>query len=191
LRSKEVFESIRDGAPYSVIYCDPPWLYKDDASAGDRGAVFKYPCMSAGDLQAMPVRQLAAEPSVCLMWCTPPMMQEGLDLMAAWGFEYQTIAFTWIKTNKKKRTLFMGMGRYTRANAEHVLLGTIDAAGTGNKLARQYAGVHSVVLAPVMQHSRKPAEVAHRIDNLFGDVPRVELFARRKRAGWRVWGNDV
>ncbi len=119
------------------------------------------------------------------MWVTAPKMQEGLDLMKAWGFEYNTVAFTWIKLNKKTPSLFWGMGYSTRSNAEYVLL------GKKGKLERKALNVHSVLQSPIAGHSEKPQEIRDRISRLYGDVPMVELFARTKPDGWDVWGNEV
>ncbi|MBQ7895350.1 MAG: adenine methyltransferase, partial [Oscillospiraceae bacterium] len=38
---------------------------------------------------------------------------------------------------------------------------------------------------------KKPEEARRRIEALMGDVPKVELFARRTSPGWDVWGNEV
>ncbi len=51
--------------------------------------------------------------------------------------------------------------------------------------------VHQVIISHVQEHSRKPNEARRRIEALMGDVPRVELFARRPAPGWDVWGNEV
>ena len=51
--------------------------------------------------------------------------------------------------------------------------------------------VSSVVIAPRREHSKKPDEIRDRIVTLFGDIPRIELFARQKTDGWDVWGNEV
>lgn len=114
-----------------------------------------------------------------------PKLNECFDLIKAWGFEYKTVAFTWIKLNKNKPTPFMGMGRWTRANAEVCLL------ATKGKPKRINAGVHSVVMSPIEAHSKKPEEVKKRIVDLVGNLPRLEMFARQKTEGWDVWGNEV
>lgn len=109
--------------------------------------------------------------------------------MEAWGFEYRTAAFVWIKKNRKNGGNFLGMGAYTRVNAEVCLLGT-----TRGTKARQVVKSHSVqqiVEALVERHSKKPAEVRERIVRLLGDVPRIELFARERVPGWDAWGNEV
>ena len=91
----------------------------------------------------------------------------------------------WIKKNKKSDSLFWGMGRWTRANAEICLIAT-----KGNP-KRQVANVHSVVMTPIEEHSKKPSEIRDRIVQLCGDLPRIELFARQHVTGWDCWGNEV
>lgn len=78
------------------------------------------------------------------------------------------------------------MGYYTRANTEICILAT-----KGKPLPRLSKSVHQVVLSKIREHSRKPDEVRDRIVELFGNVPRIELFARQKIDGWDCWGNEV
>jgi len=59
------------------------------------------------------------------------------------------------------------------------------------KLPRLDAGVRQLVVEPRREHSRKPDRIADDIVRLFGDRPRIELFARTKRPGWEAWGNQV
>ncbi len=119
------------------------------------------------------------------MWVTMPKLNECFELIKAWGFEYKTCAFTWIKLNKKSGTPFMGMGRWTRANAELCLI------ATKGKPKRINAGVRSVIMSPIESHSKKPEETKKRIVDLLGDLPRLEMFARQKTDGWDVFGNEV
>ena len=114
-----------------------------------------------------------------------PKLNECFELISNWGFTYKTVAFTWIKKNKKSNTYFWGMGGWTRANPELCLLAT-----KGNP-KRINAGVHSVVDAPIQEHSKKPDEVRDRIVKLMGDLPRIELFARDSVDGWDVWGDEI
>lgn len=51
--------------------------------------------------------------------------------------------------------------------------------------------VHQVIVSHIEEHSKKPEEARRRIEQLMGDVPRIELFARRETPGWDVWGNEV
>lgn len=170
---------------YNIIYADPPWSYRDKALSGNRGACCKYPVMDTADISKFPIKQIAGENCVLFLWVTMPKLNECFDLIEAWGFEYKTCAFTWVKRNKKSDSWFMGMGRWTRANAEVCLL------ATKGKPKRINAGVHSVVDSRIEEHSKKPDEVRDRIVLLMGDVPRIELFARQQVEGWDCWGNEV
>jgi N6-adenosine-specific RNA methylase IME4 len=109
-----------------------------------------------------------------------------LELIKAWGFKYKTCAFSWVKLNKKLDTPFTGMGYYTRANNEICLLAT-----KGKGLQRASKGVKQIVMEKIRRHSEKPDTVRDRIVELFGDVKRLEMFARTKADGWDVWGDEV
>lgn len=170
---------------YKIIYADPPWSYNDKALAGNRGAICKYKVMSVEDIAKIDVGGVTDDDCILFMWVTMPKLNECFALIKAWGFEYKTVAFTWVKLNKKSGTPFMGMGRWTRANAEICLL------ATKGKPKRINAGVHSIVMTPIEAHSKKPDEVKKRIIDLAGDLPRLEMFARQKTDGWDVWGNEV
>ena len=119
------------------------------------------------------------------MWATFPMLREALDVIEAWGFSYKTVAFNWVKQNRNGTGIFMGLGNWTRSNSEICLL------ATKGKPKRISGSVRSIVLSPLQQHSRKPAEIRDRIVELMGDLPRIELFAREAAPGWDVWGNEA
>jgi site-specific DNA-methyltransferase (adenine-specific) len=99
-----------------------------------------------------------------------------------------------VKKNRNNDRFFTGLGYYTRANAEWVLLFT-----RGRPLPRIRRDIGQVVVGKVGKHSQKPAEIRNKIVELFGDVPRVELFARSRKGffpndeyqGWDVFGNEV
>lgn len=172
---------------YKIIYADPPWQYKTYSKKGKgRSAESHYPTMCKEDIQAIPIDNIADKDSVLFLWVTAPCLLEGIELIEKWGFTYKTVAFTWVKKNKKKDSIFIGMGYYTRANAEYCLLAT-----RGKVLKRISHSVSSVVITPIEEHSKKPNIVRERIVALFGDLPRIELFARQHVDGWDCWGNEV
>ena len=78
---------------YQVIYADPPWSYRDKASAGKRGACYKYMVTDTDSICRLQVREIAAANSACFMWATFPMLADALRVMRAWGYEYKTAAF--------------------------------------------------------------------------------------------------
>lgn len=171
---------------YSIIYADPPWGYQN---RGTRAAANKhYDVMTVEDIKRMGVGAaggIANDDCALFMWATFPMLKEALDVIEAWGFTYKTVAFNWVKQNKNGAGLFMGLGNWTRSNSEICLL------AVKGKPKRVSASVHSVILSPLQQHSRKPDEVRDRIVELMGDLPRIELFARETAPGWDSWGNEV
>ena len=172
---------------YSIIYADPPWQFKTYSDKGKgRSADCHYPTMSKGEIQNLPIQNIAAKDSILFLWVTAPCLIEGIELISAWGFTYKTVAFTWIKQNKKSDSIFKGMGYYTRSNAEYCLLAT-----RGRVLDRKSRSVSSVVITHIEEHSRKPNEVRNRIVQLFGDLPKIELFARQTVGGWDCWGNET
>lgn len=170
---------------YNVIYADPPWKYVFSATSS-RAVTNHYSVMDVADICKLPVSQLAADNCVLLMWATFPKLEEAMSVIGSWGFEYKTTAFTWVKKNKKSDSLFWGMGYYTRSNAEICLLAT-----KGKPLPRLSHSVHSIINEPIERHSKKPDIVRDKIVELFGDIPRVELFARQATPGWDIWGNEV
>ena len=166
-----------------MIYADPPWRYK--VWRGSGAAEKHYPTMSIDDIKALPVSELAAEDCALFLWITFPMLHEAWGVMEEWGFTFKTVAFVWIKLNRQSDGIYWGMGHWTRANAEICLL------ATRGHPKRQAKNVHQVIISHVEEHSKKPEEARRRIEALMGEVPRVELFARRYSPGWDVWGYDV
>jgi len=141
--------------------------------------------MSIDELCALPVETLAEKDCLLFLWATFPQLPETLRLIQAWGFTFKTVAFVWLKLNKKSPTWFYGLGYWTRGNAEICLL------AKRGKPKRRSAGVHQFIISPVEEHSKKPDVTRDKIIELAGDLTRVELFARQKTPGWDVWGNEV
>lgn len=170
---------------YKTIYADPPWRFDSWSEKGEgRSAVRHYPVMKLEDMKTLPVAGAAAADCALLMWAIYPMLPEALELIAAWGFTFKTVAFTWAKLNRRGQGHFMGGGYWTRANAEICLLATRGAPQRKSKSVRQ------LIVSPVREHSRKPDEVYARIEGL-APGPYLELFARTTRSGWHSWGNQT
>lgn len=168
---------------FGAIYADPPWHY--NMKRGKGVAENHYPTMSTEEICALPVADLAAKDCALFLWATFPQLPEALKVIKAWGFRFKTVAFVWIKRNKKSPSWFYGMGFWTRSNAEICLF------ATKGHPKRQDKGIHQLIVSPIEAHSKKPDEARHRIERLLGEIPRVELFARQKYPGWHAWGNEV
>ena len=150
-----------------------------------RSAESHYPTMSLEDIKELPVGNMADKDCTLFMWTTRPLLSDCFSVLSSWGFQYKTVAFVWIKLNKKSNTLFWGMGHWTRANAELCILAT---KGHPKRIS---AKIHQVIMSRIEEHSKKPGETRNRIVELIGDLPRIELFARNKTDGWDTWGNEV
>ena len=168
---------------FNIIYADPPWRY---ANKGGQGvAENHYPTMSCEEICALPVAELAAKDSALFLWATFPQLPEALRVVSAWGFQFKTVAFVWLKQNRRAKTWFYGLGFWTRSNAEICLL------ATRGHPKRRDKGIHQFIISPIEAHSKKPDEARERIVRLMGDLPRAELFARQETEGWQVWGNEI
>ncbi len=168
---------------YKIIYADPPWEYKQTGVEG--AAAKQYPTMSFSALCDLPVEKLADKDCVLFLWVTFPMLAMAIRLMEAWGFSYKTVAFVWLKQNRKADSWYYGLGFWTRGNAEICLLAT---KGHPKRVSNR---VHQFVISHMEKHSKKPDEAREKIVQLMGDLPRIELFARQSTSGWDVWGNEV
>ena len=189
---------------YQLIYADPPWPYNNSISNG--AATDHYQTMTMADLKRLPVWELGTENSVLAMWYTGTHNQEARELAEAWGYRVRTMkGFTWVKLKQRvnraleNQTIHdftdlldmlyaetrMNGGNHTRSNTEDVLIAT---RGTG--LERASASVKQVVYSCLGEHSAKPWEVRNRLEQLYGDVSRIELFARTAAEGWDCWGNQ-
>ena len=185
--NKNVVDISKTTKKYKIILADPPWTFKVWSDKGnEKSAVKHYDIMTKKDIQMLDVNAISDKNSVLFLWVTGPCLIEGIELIEKWGFEYKTIGFTWVKKNKKADTWFWGMGYYTRSNAELCLLAT-----KGKPLERVSKSVHQIVDDRIMEHSKKPDTVRKRIVQLFGDIPRIELFAREKTEGWTSLGNEI
>lgn len=178
---------------YGAILADPPWGFQTwsgpEKKVASRGTVAPYQTMEMADLGALPVADLAAEDCALFVWIVWPTLPEALDLINKWGFKYKTCAFTWLKADQYRlfaleEDVRMGLGYWTRANSE------VCPLATRGKPKRKDNGVRQGIIEPIRQHSRKPDCVHERIQRLVAG-PYCELFARAKRPGWDVWGNQT
>jgi N6-adenosine-specific RNA methylase IME4 len=141
--------------------------------------------MPTEEICNMAVQPLCAPDCILFLWATYPMLPEAFKVIAAWGFAFKTVGFTWVKQSPSGRGFTFGLGYWTRANPEICLIATKGSP------KRKRFDIPNLLLSPRREHSRKPDEARERIVALCGDLPRLELFARERPKGWKVWGNEV
>ena len=137
-------------------------------------------------IASLPVANITEEDAALFLWTTDAHIPEALHVMKSWGFRYVTVAFVWSKltnTGKEAWTL----GAWTVKNCEICLMGT---RGRMLKLKKEN-NVRQLIRAERTKHSKKPQEARDSIVRMFGDIPRIELFAREEHSQWDVWGNEV
>ena len=167
---------------FNIIYADPPWRYWE---GGEKNQSRHYKTMTVEEIRNLSIKDICAENCILFLWVTFPALKEGLQVMEAWGFEYSTGGFVWIKQNKNNDNFFIGCGGWTRANAELCLI------GTKGHIERKDATVSQLIVTHREEHSKKPDIVRKKIVQLIGDLPRIELFARTKNDGWETFGNEI
>jgi ParB/RepB/Spo0J family partition protein len=160
---------------FNIIYADPPWKYDVDylrCSPDEH-----YQTMSVDEICKINVP--SSDNAVLFLWATNPMLEDALKVMEAWGFKYKT-NMVWVKDK-------YGVGFYFRGQHELLLVGVKGDAHPPAESNR----FSSVLHAPVQKHSEKPIEVYEIIEKMYPKSRYLELFARKKREGWEVSGNEV
>ena len=172
--TEKAIKITKNPTKYKTILADPPWDIQQKGKS--RGAIKHYNLMTLDRIKAMPISDLTEENAHCWLWVTNATLEAGFDVLRAWGFEPRSI-YTWVKPR-------LGLGVYLRNSTEHLLL------GTRGKAPIQFKGQMNWGFMPLQDHSHKPEEVYDIIERC-SEGNYLELFARRPRHGWNIWGNEV
>lgn len=185
--------------PYSIVYIDPPW--KEEPWSRDTGLGKSpdqhYSTLTVEEMLEIPLRSWTAKNGYVVMWVKDNMYPHAFRLARGWDLQYVTVLFRWLKTGESRNQLHLfpiepptpkfGLGRHTRAGGcEECWLFRF-----GNGLPVLRNDIRREFFAERREHSRKPDEVAGWIVDLYGDVPRLEMFSRTRRPGWDAWGNEI
>ncbi|MGX9426271.1 MULTISPECIES: MT-A70 family methyltransferase [Bradyrhizobium] len=169
---------------YDLLVVDPPWPFKTWSQAGQRkSASMHYRVMTLADIMALPIRQLLQDDGVVLLWATGALLDQAVAVMQAWGITFKTeIAWRKVTRNGKVR---MGCGFWARTIHEPILVGTV---GKPRKFVPVLPSCFDGI---AREHSRKPDEFYRMITERTPGLRRADLFARERREGWDVWGDEV
>lgn len=171
---------------FGCILADPPWAFRTFSGKNatpHRGAHDHYVTTETTDLGAIPLATRCGADCALFMWVVDSHLTEALELGRAWGFEFKTCAFVWLKSREFYDPA-PSFGYWTRKQTEQCWLFT---RGKPKRLSK---GVNQVIHCPRGAHSAKPEIQYERIEALVGG-PYLELFARNTRPGWSSWGNQV
>lgn len=172
--AEKTINTTKNPTKYKTILADPPWDIQQKGKS--RGAIKHYNLMTLDRIKAMPISDLTEENAHCWLWVTNATLEAGYEVLRAWGFTPRSI-YTWCKPR-------LGLGVYLRNCTEHLLL------GTRGKAPIQFKGQMNWGFMPLQDHSHKPEEVYDIIERC-SEGNYLELFARRPRYGWEIWGNEV
>ena len=161
---------------FDIIYADPPWQYEHIVSKS-RAIENQYPTLTLEDIKALSVP--VKENAVLFLWATAPKLDEALQVMKAWQFDYRTCAI-WDKE-------VIGMGYWFRNQHELLLVGVKGVVSPPPENKR----ISSVFRSKREGHSQKPDFIYSIIENMFPNYLYLELFARNERPGWKSWGNEL
>lgn len=171
---------------YNIIYADPPWEFGSKEYSGRKCKRFiakvngKYKVQNLEWIKNLPVKNISKTNCALFLWTTDAHLQNALEVIDLWGFKYITIAFIWDKKRSNTAPWIM-------KNYEICIMGT-----KGRML--QYKKINNIqqkIECREKIHSRKPDIARQNIEKLFGDISRIELFARQRYAGWDAWGDEM
>lgn len=183
------WEALEAAGPFNVVVADPPWDHYGSPDKWAAAGKF-YPLMTDAELAALPVRRILARKAVVFMWCTSSSLARAIDLLDSWDLHYRGVAFVWCKTAQNGRPIGAQGVRpsITKPLTEFVIAGATQPRGRPLPLASE--SIRQTVFAPRGRHSEKPEEVQAAIEEMYPNLPKAELFARRWRPGWTCWGNE-
>ena len=174
-----------------IVLADPPWMHTGSqtkmAAAGK-----EYACLSVKDMARVPVADMCARQAVCFMWATCPRLDDAMNLLHAWSFNYCGIPFIWRKTTNSGKPI-NGQGvRPTLVKPTVELLIAGVKKGRSRPFPILNEGMPQVIEHPRPgKHSHKPQVFHDLIVELLGDRERIELFARRNTDGWSCTGLEL
>ena len=176
-----------NGENYGTVLADPPWQFSNRTGkmAPEHKRLNRYQTLTLEDIKGIPVASVAAENSHLYLWVPNALLQEGLDVMAAWGYTYKT-NIIWHKVRKDGGPDGRGVGFYFRNTTEVILFGVRGSLRTLQPGRTQV----NIIRSRKREHSRKPDELYTIIEEC-SPGPYLELFARGARQGWSQWGNEV
>lgn len=165
---------------YRTIVADPPWqVNAGPAWGGGRSRPLPYPTMTVEQIAALPVRALAADRAHLYLWTINRYVEDAYEIARLWGFRPSTL-LTWTKP-----VTGGGLGGTYRISTEWCLFARRGVLHAATQIGQSHFGWKRQ-----RPHSRKPDEFFSLVERV-SPGPYLEMFARRARPGWDVWGNEA
>jgi N6-adenosine-specific RNA methylase IME4 len=166
-------------ARFATIVIDPPWDWQDEGYKSAFGRKQPpYATMSLEKIRALPVPDLADEDAHLYLWATSRILRHAFPILDHWGFRFASL-LTWCKPT-------IGLGSYFRNSTEPVLVGVRGS----QPLLRHDVGTWFEAPRGPKGHSSKPDRFYEIVESC-SPGPILEMFGRRGRDGWSVWGAEA
>lgn len=187
MSAAEDFTTFINGRVFKTVLADPPWQFQNRTGkmAPEHKRLMRYETLPLQEICNIPVSSCIEEDSHLYLWVPNALLQEGLEVMKAWGFEYKT-NIVWHKIRKDGGPDGRGVGFYFRNTTELLLFGIHGSLRTLQPGRSQVNIIKSIK----QEHSRKPEEQYDIIERC-SPPEYLELFGRGTREGWTVWGNQA
>ncbi len=173
---------------FACILADPPWQFvnRTGKMAPEHRRLSRYGTLDTAQIGALPVADLAAPTAHLYLWVPNALLPEGLQVMRAWGFAYKS-NIVWHKIRKDGGSDGRGVGFYFRNVTELLLFGV---RGKNARTLQPGRTQVNYLATRKREHSKKPDEI-YEIIEACSPGPRIELFARGARSGWKSWGDQA
>lgn len=176
---------------YEIVLIDCPWMYYGSplkmAAAGKH-----YALIPDAEMLALDVRSyMEPKRSIAFVWATGPRKGFAYKCIESWGLHERGEAFHWIKTRRDGRPVG---AQGVRASITKPVVETVLAASPmakGRPLPIADESVAQTIFAPRGAHSEKPEEIYRRIERMYPNASKLEIFARKRRPGWDAIGNEL
>ena len=171
---------------FRTVLADPPWRFANRTGkvAPEHRRLDRYDTMTLADIKALPVESTLAKDAHLYLWVPNALLPDGIEVMQAWGFRYVS-NLVWAKRRIDGGPDGRGVGFYFRNVTELILFGVRGSMRTLPPARSQV----NMIETRKREHSRKPDEQYELIERC-SPGPYLEMFARHRRDGWHVWGNE-
>lgn len=173
---------------YDVVVADPPWSYYGSTDGMGDAAKF-YSLMS--DEAVCAVRYPLTKRGILFMWATSPKLHIAMQAIQAHGLHFRGVAFVWVKTNRAGQPIGAQGVRPSIVKPTTELVLAASAIAKGRPLPLASESICQTILAPRQEHSAKPETMQDRLELMYPTASKAEYFARRHRAGWDCFGNEL
>lgn len=184
---------------YNVIYVDPPWKIKAGRPlkgykmengkqlfipTSNKSRDTDYPSMTIEDIKNLNVPEVTADDAHLYMWVTNSHLPFAFEIIKEWGFEYST-TIVWAKNR-----MGGGLGGTFKITTEYLIFAKKGKLKSLKINDNTWFNVKRTYENGFPKHSKKPTFFYEMIEQTSPGL-KLEMFAREKREGWDIWGNEL